>query len=108
MKGKIVLIPFPYTDLTLSKLRPALVIHEDGPDIVVAFISSKMYGAEKASVFVDERHRDFKATGLKTSSAIRLDKVATVLRSLVIGEIGEAGPKLRREINEKLATIYRI
>jgi len=108
LKGKIVLIPFPYTDLSSSKLRPALVIHEDEQDAVVAFISSKTSGTRKTSVFVDERHRDFILTGLKTSSAIRLDKVATILKSLIVGEIGEAGLVLRKEVNEKLSAIYRI
>ncbi len=28
MKGKIVLVPFPFMDLTATKLRPALVIYE--------------------------------------------------------------------------------
>ena len=34
MKGKIVLIPFPYTDLTEAKLRPALVIFEGKRDLI--------------------------------------------------------------------------
>ncbi|MFH0850407.1 MAG: type II toxin-antitoxin system PemK/MazF family toxin [Candidatus Bathyarchaeota archaeon] len=108
MKGKLVLIPFPYTDLTSSKLRPALVIHEGEQDVVVAFISSKTPGNEKTSVVVDEGYQDFNLTGLKTSSIIRLDKVATVLKSLIVGEIGETGSTLKKEVNEKLSTIYRI
>lgn len=42
MKGKIVLIPFPFTDLTTTKLRPALVINEGRNEVIVAFISSKI------------------------------------------------------------------
>jgi len=42
MKGKIVLIPFPFTDLTAAKMRPALVLHEGRKDVIVAFISSRV------------------------------------------------------------------
>ena len=42
MKGKIVAIPFPFTDLKGTKVRPALVIDEGHEDVIVAFISSKL------------------------------------------------------------------
>jgi mRNA interferase MazF len=44
MKGKIVAIPFPFTDLKGAKVRPALVIYEGHEDVIVAFISSKIPG----------------------------------------------------------------
>lgn len=65
MKGKIVLVPFPFTDLSSRKLRPALVLHEGNRDVVVAFISSRL-PTEKCStdVMIYEESKDFKGTRL--------------------------------------------
>ncbi len=109
MKGKIVLIPFPFTDLTTAKLRPALVLFEGDRDIVVAFISSRLPKRPfPGSVVVSDKHQEFPLTGLKVSSVIRLDKVATVLKDLVVGEIGEVGDALKTEINRKLLETYHL
>lgn len=109
MKGKIVLVPFPFTDLTAAKLRPALVLFEGDRDVVVAFISSKISDMPMlGSVVIGDEHPEFELTGLKVDSAIRLDKVATVLKELVVGEIGEVGDDLKREINEKMLEIYAL
>ncbi len=109
MKGKIVLIPFPFTDLTVAKLRPALVIHEGKRDIVVAFISSRIPAEiSETDVMITSKHPAFKKTGLKTDSVIKLDKIATILKELIVGELGEIDENLRKEINEKLAKIFRI
>jgi len=107
MKGKIVLIPFPFTDLTAYKLRPALVLHEGERDVVVAFISSRIREELRSpEILVDRAHPEFDVTGLKTPSIIRLDKVATVMKNLVLGEIGEIGDRLKGEINRKISQVY--
>lgn len=84
MKGKIVLIPFPFTNLTATKLRPALVLFEGERDVVVVFISFKVpHKLGPTDIIVDETHPDFKLTGLKVASVIRLDKVATISKELL-------------------------
>ncbi|MEA2054771.1 MAG: type II toxin-antitoxin system PemK/MazF family toxin [Candidatus Thermoplasmatota archaeon] len=109
MKGKFVLIPFPFTDLAIAKLRPALVIHEEKKDVIVAFISSRIPSEISITdVVITAEHHAFKRTGLKVDSVIKLDKVATVLKDLIVGELGEVDETLRKEINEKLRKIFTI
>jgi mRNA interferase MazF len=81
LKGKIVLIPFPFTDLTSTKLRPGLIIYEGEKDFVVAFISSKANKPEPTDVIIDVEHPEFKKTGLKITSILKLDKVATISKA---------------------------
>ena len=107
MKAKIVLIHFPFTDLSESKLRPALVIHESEHDVVVAFISSKIPGHLQDSDFlVSMDHPSFISTGLKVSSVIKFDKIATVSKDLIEGEIGEITRDLADECNLVLHRIF--
>jgi mRNA interferase MazF len=101
MKAKIVLIHFPFTDLSDSKLRPAVVI--------VAFISSRVPPALPSSdLLITPEHPAFTATGLKISSVIRFDKVATLSKTLIEGEIGEVVPGLTSECNRIMGDIFRL
>ena len=73
MKGKIVLVPFPFTELSQTKLCPALVLIERENDCVVAFISSKVPEETTATdVVVSKDHAEFPSTGLKTTSVIKV------------------------------------
>ena len=52
-------------------------------------------------------HPEFNLTGLKVTSTIRLDKVCTLLKELVVGEIEEIGDMLRLEVNKTIIELYR-
>ena len=109
MKGKIVVLPFPFTDLTSYKRRPALVLHEYKSDVVVAYISSVLpSNPSPTDVLVPRTSASFKRTGLITDSVIMLNKVATVERSLIIRILGEVDDDLKAEINLKLSECYRL
>ena len=111
MKGKIVLLPFPFTNLTAAKLRPALVLYEGEKDVIVVFISSKIPSKVlEVDILITRDHAGFGRTGLKVDSVIKLDKIeiATVLKDLVVGELGELDEELRQEVNQKLRSLIEI
>jgi len=109
MKGKIVLVPFPFTDLTAAKLRPALVIYEGERDVVLIFISSKLpINSSDVDIILRKNHRGFKKSGLKLDSVIKLDKISTVLKDLIMGELGELDDEWKIEVNKKLRTIFEL
>lgn len=105
-RGKIVLLPFPFTDLSSSKVRPALIVSDakyaEG-DVSVVFISSKIPKRVKATDFVlGPSARHFELTGLKVASVIKCNKLATLDRRIVLGELGFLSPADLKEVDEAL------
>lgn len=108
-KGTTVLVPFPFTDLSENKVRPAVVISHNlkGGDIVVAFISSKK--SRKPQPFdikISSLDRTFLRTGLKTDSIIKANKIATLDRKIILGELGYIDKNIERELDEKIKILF--
>ena len=105
-KGTVVLTLFPFTDLTSSKRRPAVVISDsvsDQNDVIVAFVSSVIPPAfSETDFFYDTLQPDFSQSGLKKSSIIKLDKLATINKSIISGELGAMNNRSIETINRKL------
>jgi mRNA interferase MazF len=99
-------VPFPFTDLSAVKYRPAVILTPDpmGPDIVVAYLSSVIQdGSLPAThVIVADDHQEFRDTGLKRTSVVRLDKLMTLSRSLVRRRLGRLGPTLLASLDVRL------
>lgn len=109
MKGKIILIPVPYTDLTAAKLRPALVVFEGRRDLIVAAITTTMVNVfPEWDVYIRAEYPEFYKTGLKAASVLKLTKISTVRKDLAEGELGEIDGDLRCEVNDKLKRIFEI
>ena len=105
-RGTVVLTPFPFTDLTGNKVRPALVVSRSdrsGQDVLLAFITSRLnLSPSRADLSLDSTHPDFTQTGLKVSSRVKLDKLVTVERSVILGELGVLSPVLMQEVDKSL------
>jgi len=83
--GDIILLSFPLADYTENKKRPALVIFDPGDDdLLVARITTKMSKNE-----YDYEISGWKKSGLLRPSVIRLDKIATIEKSLIFKNLGK-------------------
>ncbi len=112
MKYKIVLVPFPFDDLTANKVRPAVCLTDEikpHSHIVLAFITSRIPASVSATDFViDKSDSDFATTGLKVSSTVRLHRLMTVTKSIVQREPGELSVSQRTEIENKLRKLFNL
>ncbi|OGQ08353.1 MAG: hypothetical protein A3G32_03920 [Deltaproteobacteria bacterium RIFCSPLOWO2_12_FULL_40_28] len=111
-RGKIVLVPFPFTDLSSSKIRPALIVSDpkySDEDISVVFITSKLsQRAQSTDYHIKTTHTDFGQTGLKTASIVRCNKIATLDKKTVLGEIGFLSRNIQKKIDQKIKLYFGI
>lgn len=82
-KGDIVLIHFPFTDLTGSKKRPALILLSGSLDVTVSFMSTQLHWQEPTDLLLQPNTTN----GLKKTSLVRIGKIASIDRALVIGKL---------------------
>jgi mRNA interferase MazF len=109
-RGDVVLITFPFTDLSSQKLRPAVIVGRvSGPDIIVAFITSQVGGPRSpAECPLDPADPEFARTGLRVVSRVRLDKLATLHRSLVQRRVGQIGARTEHAVAAGLQYVFAL
>lgn len=111
-RGKIVLVPFPFTDLSSSKVRPALIVSDPkyaDQDVSVLFVSSRLAKKKSPTDYsIKPADPHFKQTGLKVASFIKCNKVATLDKKIVLGELGSLHQDLQKEIDKKIRLALRL
>lgn len=105
--GQIVLVPFPFTDLSGAKLRPVLMLRQASvqfDDWLVCMVSSQLRQADQQiDEILSPSDPDFAATGLKVASVLRLSRLAVLESSLLMGSLGEINHERLYRIRQKLA-----
>ncbi len=105
-RGSIVLTKFPFTDLSSAKRRPAVIIskvEEDQQDVIVAFISTKTEkNISNTDFVISPQNLSFTQTGLKSKSVFKMNKIATLDKTIFTGEIGEADSLLLEDLEIRL------
>src|SRR3569623_312249 len=88
--GEVILIPFPFSDLSQSKVRPAVCLADAGRgDWVLCQITSSPYG-DPAAVPLDDQ--DFASGGLLVASFARPGKLFTAHAGLMVRSVGVLTP----------------
>jgi len=102
-KGTVVLVPFPFTDLSGFKVRPAVVISNValGEDVIVVFVSSKETRIRKSDMAVSPSETN----GIKIRSVIKCAKIATLEKKIILGELGVLEPSVMKVVESKLRLV---
>lgn len=109
-RGDIVLIRFPFSDLSGSKVRPALVISDDsytqsGRDAIFIVISSSTSNPQLNDILVDSSEPNFSITGLRRSSLIRVDKLVILSKNLARKRLGKADRNIMDKVEDRLIKV---
>ncbi|MBA3647974.1 MAG: type II toxin-antitoxin system PemK/MazF family toxin [Chitinophagales bacterium] len=103
-KGDIVLITFPFTDLSGSKMRPAAVLFDTSLDLTVCFITTQIGWQEPTDVLLTPSS----SNGLRKQSLIRTSKIATLDRTLARGLLGILTQTDLGDLNNKLKILFQL
>ena len=99
------MVPFPFTDLSGDKLRPALVLAPIENDIIVVFMTSRLTNKQDTTevlIRADSQNH------LKADSSIKCSKIATLDRKIVIGKLGTIENSQIKEVDAALKKILRL
>ena len=101
--GQVVLVPFPFSDLSRTKMRPAVVLADAGrADWILCQVTSNPYGDEKAIVLSE---KDFQSGALRVTSYARPGKLFTANASLIVESVGELKKSTIKKMVESVVTI---
>jgi len=105
VRGDIIVIDFPFSNLVQFKPRPVLIIKiPKGDDMVVNKITGSSY---EKSVEIKIENKDFSKGSLKKDSYLRLDKIFSIEKSLVKYKIGSLKPEKFNEIIDKIVSFLK-
>jgi mRNA interferase MazF len=110
-KGDIILVPFPFTDLSQTKLRPAVVLWADGKgqDVTLCFISSQKVETLAANEFaIAANDPQFSMTGLKITSKVRVTRIVTLERRMLRRRLGKLSEQLIEHLDQVLRQAFQL
>ena len=105
VRGDVVILEFPFSNLLQAKRRPSLIIKvPKGDDLIVCQITGIPY---EKSVEIPIKTEDFHKGSLKVDSYIRLDKIFSIEKSLIKYKAGSLKQEKLDEIIDKICSFLK-
>jgi len=105
IKGDVVVVPFPFSDLTAAKRRPALVIAElSGDDLILCQITSNKI---MDSYSIELNDNDFESGNLNKTSNIRPNRIFTADKKILLYKVGHLKNEIISETIDKIISILK-
>ncbi len=112
MKYKVVLVPFPFDDLSSSKVRPAVCLTEpigQFRHVVLAFITSKIpEEILETDILITVDDEEFETSGLRVSSALRLHRMMTATVNIIQRELGQLSVGKQEAVKNRLRALFDV
>jgi mRNA interferase MazF len=109
---KVVLVPFPFDDLSNNKVRPAVCLtNPTGPHhhVVLAFITSRIPDDPlPTDIIIQSSETDFITTGLRVSSTLCLHRMVTATTKLIRRDLGKMPSRLQKQIDIRLKALFEL
>ncbi|MBI4521861.1 MAG: type II toxin-antitoxin system PemK/MazF family toxin [Gemmatimonadetes bacterium] len=103
--GGIVLVPFPFSDLSQAKLRPAVALADAGRgDWILCQVTSNPYGDPRA---VHLTPSSFGFGSLRADSYARPGKLFTASRELMVAEVATLSPEAHEHLIDAVVKVLR-
>ena len=103
--GAVVLVRFPFSDLSQTKLRPAVVLADAGRgDWILCQVTSKPYGDTRAIKLEDT---SFATGSLRVTSYARPGKLFTANRDLIVSEVATLKSPSLKQVVEAVVDLLR-
>ena len=106
-RGEVVLVDYPYSDGTGSKVRPALVVQNDDlnlqiTDTILASISRSQHRASATQLLVEIGTSEGVQSGLRQDSMVQCENLLTIDQRQIIAAIGRLTSPLMQQIDDCL------
>jgi mRNA interferase MazF len=103
--GTVVLVPFPFSDLSQAKLRPALILANAGrDDWILCQITSKPYGDPRS---IPLMNASFASGSLHVDSYVRPGKLFTAHQSLIVSQVGQLNTSTYSQVVQAVVSLLQ-